>query len=113
MRLMSLILLVLMSFSLWAQSDPTVMVIYVAAVKFEDSDENYSKVLTSRVREELSKSLSYKLANPDFEKSIELAKNFNESCLSLEECARREAKAVGRRVFYIDSRSRHTHLTFP
>ena len=94
MRLISLILLAFMSASLWAQSDPSVMVIYVAAVKFEDSDDNYSKVLTSRVREELSKSLSYKLANPDFEKSIELAKNYNESCLSLEECARKEAKAV-------------------
>ena len=100
MKIFVLFLTVLFSFKLLAQigeanQDKAVMVLYVAPVKVsEEMNSSYSKSLSNTIRSELVKSKKYMLANPDIEDSIEKAKNFNESCLSVEECARREAKAL-------------------
>ncbi len=76
-------------------SDRAIMVIYVAPIKIGIANsENYTKILTNTIRTELGKSSQYKLANPELENSIELAKNYNETSLSVEEAARKEAQAV-------------------
>lgn len=76
-------------------AERAIMVLYVAPIKIDlKSTENYSKILTNTVRTELGKSSQYKLANPELEQATELAKNYNEACLSVEECARKEAKAM-------------------
>lgn len=76
-------------------SSSSVMVLYVSAVRVNvDRGEIYSKILTNTIRTELGKSNKYKLANPETDKAVEQAKNYNEACLSLEECARKEAKSV-------------------
>ena len=75
--------------------DQAVKVLYVSSMKVNlDNGEVYSKILTNTIRAELGKSSRYKLANPETDQSVELAKNYNETCLSVEECARKEAKAV-------------------
>ena len=76
-------------------ADRAVMVLYVATIKMDlEHAETYSKILTNTIRTELGKSSRYKLANPETDQAVELAKNHNETCLSVEECARKEAQAV-------------------
>ena len=87
-------LLVFFAANLFSATDKLIQVIYVADVKINGASEEWAAILTNRIREEFAKSSRHKLANPASNGALDQAKNYNESCLSVEECARKEAKAV-------------------
>ncbi|MGE0631187.1 MAG: PEGA domain-containing protein [Pseudobdellovibrionaceae bacterium] len=72
-----------------------ILVMYIAPTKVNlERADILSKVLTDTIRSELSKSSNYKLANIDGDDAVELAKKYNETCTSVEECVRKEAEAL-------------------
>jgi hypothetical protein len=75
-------------------SDDIKTVIYVAPVKGDISDfEISSKIITARLRKELSSNKKYKLVNPSESSDTQLIKDYNKTCISAQECARKEAQA--------------------
>lgn len=90
--LIFIVFLSYLSFSL-AYSVEVKMVMYVAPVRGEIDDiEKSSRIFTARMRSYLNKSPQFKLVSPNENDDIKFIKNYNQTCTSAEECARKEAQ---------------------
>lgn len=87
------LLYLLLSFQLFAQE--VKQVLYVAPVRGDIRNINRaSKALTSKMREKVGRMRLYTLVNPSESEDIKVIKNYNQSCTSMQECARKEGQAV-------------------